>query len=226
MKILKDKILILLLITSLGIFYLMNSRGIWETTIKQKGAAEDNWIKLSDNLSFESEHFINADSQIVGSHTYLVVANDCFTIDSLSVQIVELVNGKRIKLSNTGTKIADMQQLEFDSYGMIVPESLLKSHKITICPNQRIEVSNWFKYTQAASEDFEIDYYLKGRNQKPLSATVKLKKVESFRLEGRHHYDFIILLYPILWFIFGVLVITKIVLLIKKKRKPNKVYSA
>ena len=217
MKILKDKILILLLITSLGLFYLMKSRGIWETTIKQKGAAENNWVKLSDNLSIESEHFISADTQIVGSHTYLLVANECLSIDSLSVKIVEFVNGKGIKLRNTRSRIADMQQLEFDSYSRIVPESLLKSYRVSICPGQRIEVSNWFKYTQAESEDFEISYYIKVRNQGPYITTAKLRKAEDFRLEGRHHYDFVILLYPVLWFIFGVLVITKIVLIVRKK---------
>ncbi|WP_210463117.1 MULTISPECIES: hypothetical protein [Rufibacter] len=224
MEILKDKILLLLIITSVGLIYLITSRGAWESTIEQKGAEENNRLKLSDYISIESDHFLNSENQTIGSATY-IIAYKCFIIDSLSVQIIEVDNGKRSYLSNTLTRIADMQKVQFNSIGEIVPESLLPTYKVAICPGQQIEITNWFKYPNANAEDFEIKYYIKGKNLAPVSRTAKLEKVESFSIKGRHHYDFIILLYPILWLIFGLLLLSKIVLVLRKKPRPGKSYN-
>jgi len=196
----------------------MVTRGDWETNIEQKGTSTDNKnrFELTDDLWIESEHTISKESRIVGTHTYFVT-DKCFTIDSLTISIAEVFDDKVIQCKRVNTRIADLNQLEFDSQGRIKEETLLESPKITICPDQRIEISNWFEYHDKDASSFRASYFIITADQKTISGHADLIAKTSFEINGRHHYDFIILLYPVLWGVLGILVLIKFIRVVRKK---------
>ena len=218
MKFLKDKFLIFIILTALLQLQVMVTRGDWETNIDQKGASADNknLFKLTDDLSIESEHTISKESRIIGTHTYFLT-DSCFTIDSLVISTAEVFNDKLIQCKKINTTIADLKQLEFDSLGKVKEETLLKSPKITICPDQRIEISNWFEYPDEDASRFRVNYFIITADQKRISGEADLIAKTSFEINGRHHYDFIILLYPILWGVLGILLLIKIIKVVQRK---------
>jgi hypothetical protein len=218
MRFFKDKLLVFILLTALLQLYIIVTRGDWETRIEQKGATADdmNRLKLTDDLFIESEHSINEGTRTIGSHTYFVT-DRCFTVDSLDITISQVVNSNEIQCKKIKTRIADINELEFDSLGNIKEKTLLKSEKIKICPDRRIEVSNWFEYTDNEASEFKIDYSIVTADQKRISGEADLVKRTSFEINGRHHYDFIILLYPMLWGLLGLLTLIKIIRVVTKK---------
>ena len=218
MRFIKDKLLIFILLTALLQLYIIVTRGDWEANIEQEGATEDNknQLRLTDDLLIESEHSINEGTRTVGSHTYFVT-DKCFTVDSLEIVIFEIVDNREIQCRKVKTRIADINVMEFDSLGRIKEETLLKSEKIKICPDQRIEISNWFEYTDSESSEFKISYFIATTDKKKISGQADLVKRASFEINGRHHYDFIILLYPLLWGLLGLLTLIKIIRVVRKK---------
>ena len=218
MRFIKDKLLIFILLTALLQLYIIVTRGDWETNVEQKGATADdkNRLVLTDDLFIESEHSINEETRTIGSHTYFVT-DKCFTLDSLEINISEIVDDKEIQCKRVKTRIADINELEFDSLGNIKEETLLKSEKIKICPEQRIEISNWFEYQDNEVSEFKISYFIITTDKKKISGQADLVKRASFEINGRHHYDFIILLYPLLWGLLGLLTLIKIIRVVRKK---------
>jgi hypothetical protein len=218
MRFIKDKLLIFILLTTLLQLYIIVTRGDWETKVNQRGATGDdkNHLELSDDLFIESEHSINVGTRTIGSHTYFVT-DKCFTVDSLEITITQIVDNKEIQCKKVKTRIADINELEFDSLGRIKEETLLKSEKIKICPDQRIEISNWFEYPDNEAAGFKISYFIATSDKKKISGQVDLVKKTSFEINGRHHYDFIILLYPVLWGLLGLLILIKIIRVVRKK---------
>ena len=218
MRFIKDKLVIFILLTALLQLYIIVSRGDWETNVEQKGATTDdnNRLELSDDLIIESEHFINEETQTIGSHTYLMT-DKCFTIDSLEINMSEIIDDKEIQCKKVKTRIADINELEFDSLGNVKEETLLKTEKIKICPGQRIELSNWFEYLDNEVSRFKISYFIITTNKEKISGQADLIKKTGFEINGRHHYDFIILLYPVLWGLLGLLTLVKIIRVVRKK---------
>lgn len=218
MRFIKDKILIFILLTALLQLYIIVTRGDWETILEQEGATADNnnQLVLSDDIIIESEYFINKETRIIGSHAYFV-ADKCFTIDSLEISISEIIDDKEIQCKKVKTRIADINELEFDSLGNIKEETLLKTEKIKICPGQRIEISNWFEYPDNEVSRFKISYLIITTDRKKISGQADLIKKTSFEINGRHHYDFIILLYPVLWGLLGLLAVIKIIRVVRRK---------
>ena len=200
MRFIKDKILVFILLTALLQLYIIVTRGDWETNVEQEGSTSDNknQLKLTDNIFIESEHLISAETQTIGSHTYLLT-DKCFTIDSIDISISEIIDDKEIECKKFKTRIADINELEFDSLGRIKEETLLKSEKIKICPGQRVEISNWFKYQDNDASLFRIKYFILTTDNETISGKADLLKKTTFEINGRNHYDFIILLYPVLW---------------------------
>jgi hypothetical protein len=216
MKLLKDKIVILILLTILGLVYLMTTRGHWETYLEQDWAIEKNRVDFSDNISIESEHLISSDNLTVGTSTYLFVKNKCIQIDTVSITMLAVTDDQEKTLRNKKRRVADMDKLVFDSQYSLSDESFLKSIKMKLCPGQRIEIANWYD-TDAGTKDFIIEYVIKEAAGEPLTKRVNLEKETEFKLSGRHHYDFIVLLYPVLWIALGLLVIVKIIKVSRKK---------
>lgn len=218
MRFFKDKLLVFILLTSLLQLYIIVTRGDWDTRVEQNSAAADdkNRLKLTDDLYIESEHLINDGTRTIGSHTYFVT-DRCFTVDSLDITISQVVDGNKIQCKKVKTQIADINELEFDSLGNIKEETLLKSEKMKICPDQRIEISNWFEYANNESSDFKIGYFIITSDQKRISGQTDLVRKRSFEIKGRHHYDFIILLYPVLWGLLVLLILIKIIRVVRKK---------
>ena len=142
----------------------------------------------------------------------------CFTVDSLAILMFQIKDGKDIELKRTKTRIEDLSELEFDSSGHIKEESLLESEKIEICPGrQRIGISNWFEYPDKEETKFKIKYFIRTIDNETVVGSANLTRKTSLEIHGRHHYDFIILLYPVLWVILGLLTLTKIVKVARKK---------
>ena len=217
MNILKDKIIFLILLTALGIVYLIATRGHWETNLKQKWAIDKNRIDLSENVSIESAHRISPDGLVVGSDTYLFVKNACIRIDTLSIRMFEVINGHERELRITKRRISDMHRLVFDSQYNLTEDNFLKSIKIELCPGQRIEISSWFNYTETKTNDFVIEYNIRERNSETVSKRAKLEKERELEISGKHHYDYIILLYPVLWILLGLLIIVKTIKIVRSK---------
>src|SRR5258706_13131004 len=98
MRFIKDKILILIILTVLLQIYILSTRGDWTTSVKQENASSDdkNHLDLSNALSIESEHFASADKQIIGSATYFET-DKCFTVDSLLISIFQIINENEIE---------------------------------------------------------------------------------------------------------------------------------
>jgi hypothetical protein len=218
MKFIKDKLLIFILLTGLLQLYIIMTRGDWETSVEQKGADMDNnnRLVLTDDLFIESEHSISPATRTIGSHTYFVT-DKCFTVDSLEIAISETYNDKEILCKKVKTRIADINELQFDSLGGIKEESLLKNEKIKICPGQRIEISNWFEYPNNEASEFKIRYFIITTDKQKILGQADLIKKTSFEINGRHHYDFIILLYPVLWGLLGLLILIKVIRVVQKK---------
>ena len=196
----------------------MWTRGDWTTRMNQENANSENKYRfsLTKDLAIESEHFINTDKQIIGSATY-IVTNKCFKIDSLSIKFYEIKNSGEVELIKTKTQLADISQIEFDPTGVIKEESLLKNEKIEICPGrQRIEITNWFKYSDKSVSHFRIKYFIRTADNENISGKADLTKSTRFEIHGRNHYDFIILLYPILWILLGLLTLIKIIQIVRK----------
>jgi hypothetical protein len=217
MKVFKDKILIFIGLTILGLVYLMTSRGHWETNLEQDSAVENNRVNLTNNLSIESEHFIGPDNLTVGSNTYLFVTKNCIQIDTVSIRMFEKTDDQEKEIKNTKRRIADMDSLVWDSNYNLSDESFIKSIKIKLCPGQRIEIGNWFNYSDAKTEDFIIEYNIKDDNGTLLTKRINLERKTEFEILGKNHYDFIILLYPVLLTVLGLLIIIKIIKTVRKK---------
>ena len=203
----------------------MWTRGDWTTRMNQENANSENKYRfsLTKDLAIESEHFINTDKQIIGSATY-IVTNKCFKIDSLSIKFFEVKNSGEVELIKTKTQLADISQIEFDPTGVIKEESLLKNEKIEICPGrQRIEITNWFKYLDKNVSNFRIKYFIRTADNENINGKADLTKSTRFEIHGRNHYDFIILLYPILWILLGLLTLIKIIQIVRKYNgRPTK----
>lgn len=195
----------------------MATRGDWETNVKQVGVSADekNRFKLTDDLWVESEHTISKESRLVGTHTYFVT-DKCFTVDSLSISIAEVLDDKVIQCKRAETRITDLNQVEFDSQGRIKKETLLKGAKLTICPGQRIEISNWFEFPDKDASIFKVSYFITTENKKTISGHAKLIAKTTFEINGQDHYDFIILLYPVLWWVLGLLIMIEIIRVVVK----------
>jgi len=219
MTFLKDKLIIAIFLTLLLQVYIMSTRGDWTTRVSQENAnSENNYrFSLTKDLAIESEHFISTDNQIIGSHTY-IVPNKCFKIDSLSIKFYQINNATEVELIRTKTQLADITKIEFDPNGNIKEETLLKDEKIEICPGrQRIEISNWFKYSDKNVSHFRIKYFIRTGDKENIVGKADLTKTTRFEINGRNHYDFIILLYPVLWILLGLLTLIKIIKVVLKK---------
>jgi len=217
MKILKDKLTISIFLVVLSLMYISVSRGNWATYVEQSSSISGtkNKIKLNKFLSIESDHFGSSDLKIIGSNTYFVTKK-CFEIDSLSISISEIKNGKEIILNNSNSKITDINNLEFDSYGSVKETSYFKNWKIEVCPYNRIEVSNWFETENIETNRFVINYFIKTKENEFIKGKSNLIRKTNFEIQGKHHYDFIILLYPILWGILFILIIFGIIKIKKR----------
>ena len=215
----KDKIFILGILTILGITYLSISRGKWETYIVTKVKTEKS-ISLSKNLKIEFENSINSDL-IISNSTEFIISKDCIEIDSLSIKILKNSNSLKNELTKIKTRVVDIENIEFDTIGNLEAESYLPNKITELCANQRIEISNWFKLTDRKSSEFKLCYYIKEVGKKPITKELELEKVTRFNIIGKNHYDYIILLYPLLWGFLAILLVIKIVLSFKKSRNRN-----
>jgi hypothetical protein len=224
MKILKDKLIISIFLVLLSLIYISISRGNWTTNIEQENSNSEtkNKIKLNEFLSIKSEHFGTKDLKIIGSNTYLI-AEKCFEIDSLSISISAIENGNEITLNNSKLKITDINNIEFDSYGTVTETSYFKNWKIEVCPHNRIEISNWFETKNIDTNKFIINYFIKTKENEFIRGKSNLNRKTNFEIQGKHHNDFIILLYPILWGVLLILIIFGIIKKVRKKRTPNTV---
>ena len=164
MKILKDKLIISIFLVLLSLIYISVTRGNWTTNIEQKNSNSEtkNKIKLNEFLSIESEHFGSKDLKIIGSNTYLI-SKKCFEIDSLSISILAIENGNKITLNNSKSKITDINNIEFDSYGNVTEASYFKNWKIEVCPYNGIEISSDDKsrynyYPLTTFQGFQVSY--------------------------------------------------------------------
>jgi hypothetical protein len=218
MRFIKDKLIVFILLTALLQLYIVVTRGDWETIVEQKGATSDgkNHLKLTDNVSIESDHSIIVETHTIGSHTYLVT-DKCFTVDSLDISISEIIDDKPTKCKKVKTRIADINELEFDSLSRIKEETLFKTEKIEVCPEQRIEISNWFEYADNEASLFRIHYFILTTDNETISGKADLVRKTSFEINARNHYDFIIFLYPMLWGLLGLLIAIKIIRVQLKK---------
>ena len=215
----KSKLIILIFLVVLALIYISATRGEWTTKIEQEYSNPNtkNNLIINDFLSIESEHFISEDQNTIGSHTILI-SKKCFKIDSLSFSISEIENGNEIVLTKFKSRIADINKLEFDSQGNIKEESLFQNWKIEVCPINRIEISNWFETKNSEINEFIINYFIKTTENELIKGKTNLHKKTDFEIQGRHHFDFIILLYPFLW---GILLILLIFGIIKSLRKKT-----
>jgi hypothetical protein len=98
-----------------------------------------------------------------------------------------------------------------------------KNWKIEVCPYNGIEISNWFETKSVDTNKFVITYFIKTKKNEFIKGKAKLNRKTNFEIQGKHHYDFIILLYPILWGILLILIILGIIKKVRKKRTPNTV---
>ncbi|PXY38746.1 hypothetical protein DMB65_21265 [Flavobacterium cheongpyeongense] len=219
MKIIKDKILLLAILTILGISYLAVSRGKWKTYIIQKGKTEKS-ISLSKNIKIEIENSINSNS-IISNSTEFIISKGCIEIDSLSIKMKSISNSLKNELKNSKTRVVDIENIEFDTIGNLKAESYLPNKITELCANQRIEISNWFPLNDKNSEEFKLQYFIKEVGKKPITKEIYLEKVTNFNIIGQNHYDFIILIYPILWVFLILLLVIKVVLILKKRRNEK-----
>ena len=113
MKIIKDKIFLLAILTILGISYLAVSRGKWKTNIIQKGKTEKS-ISLGKDIKIEIENSIN-NNLIISNSTEFIISKDCIEIDSLSIKMVSNSNSLKSELTNTKTRVVDIENIEFDA---------------------------------------------------------------------------------------------------------------
>ena len=141
----------------------------------------------------------------------------------MSISILAIENGNKITLNNSKSKITDINNIEFDSYGNVTEASYFKNWKIEVCPYNRIEISNWFETKSIDTNKFVITYFIKTKKNEFIKGKAKLNRKTNFEIQGKHHYDFIILLYPILWGILLILIILGIIKKVRKKRTPNTV---
>lgn len=219
MKIIKDKIFILGILTILGITYLAISRGKWKTYIIQKEKSEKS-ISLSKNINIEIENSINNNS-IISNSTEFIISKNCIEIDSLSIKLLSISNSLNNELTKTKTKVIDIENIEFDTIGKLTEESYLSNHITQICSNQRIEITNWFKLNDKNSNEFKLQYFIKEVGGKPITKEIELEKVTKFNIVGKNHYDYIILIYPVLWVFLIILLVIKAFLIFKRSRNRN-----
>ena len=219
MKIIKDKIFILGILTILGITYLSISRGKLETYIVTKVRTEKS-ISISKNIKIEFENSINSDL-IISNSTEFIISKDCIEIDSLSIKMLKNSSLLKNELTKTKTRVVDIENIEFDTIGNLKTESYLPNKITELCANQRIEISNWFKLTDKKSSEFKLCYFIKEVGKKPITKELELEKVTRFNIIGKNHYDYVILLYPLLWGFLAILLVIKIVFSFKKSRNRN-----
>jgi hypothetical protein len=210
MMFLKDKLLIFIILTALLQLYIIVTRGDWE--IKLEGNHE-NRLKFSEGLLVESEYTVDEERRTIGIHTYFV-NETCVSIDRLTISVAELFKDNVIQCPRVDTRFEYLSQFEETNRD---EENLLRGTTITICPDQRIEISNWFKYSDNEASDFKVNYSIGTTGNRTISRQIDLVKKMRLEINGRHHYDFIILLYPVLWIVLGVLVSIQIVRVVVKK---------
>ena len=215
MKIIKDKIFLLVILTILGISYLAVSRGKWKTYIIQKGKTEKS-ISLSKDIKIEIENSIN-NNLIISNSTDFIISKDCIEIDSLSIKMVSNSNSLKSELTHTKTRVVDIENMEFDTIGNLKAESYLPNKITELCSNQTIEISNWFKVKDKNLKEFKLQYFIKEVGKKPITKEIYLEKVTNFNIIGKNHYDFIILIYPILWVFLLILLVIKVVKILRKR---------
>jgi hypothetical protein len=216
MKIIKDKIFILGILTILGIIYLSISRGKWQTYIIEKENS-GNSISLTKNIKIDIENSINSDL-IISNSTEFIISENCEEIDSLSIKLIAVTKSLNKELIKIKTKVVDIENLEFDTIGNITKESYLCNQINQLCSNQRIEITNWFKLTDRKSNEFKLQYFIKEAGEKPITKEIVLEKVTRFNIISKNHYDFVILIYPILWVFLLILFVIKMVKILRKRK--------
>ena len=220
MKIIKDKIFLLIILTIFGIIYLAVSRGKWKTYIIQKGKTEKS-IYLSKDINIEIENSINNES-IISNGTVFTISENCIEIDSFSIKMMSISNSEKKELINNKTQVIDLDNIEFDTIGNLKKGFILPNNITELCASQRIEISNWFKLSDENLKEFKLEYYIKIVGEKPITKEIELQKVTNFNIVGKNHYDYIIIIYPILWgFLILLLVVKSIKIILKKRQNGN-----
>ncbi|WP_391557109.1 hypothetical protein, partial [Robertmurraya sp.] len=87
MKILRDKIILLVLLTSLSLAFIIATRGKLIIDLQQAGAGNKSQIHLSKNLIINNEYFINPERSSVGVASTFYVSDTCFSLNNLSIKI-------------------------------------------------------------------------------------------------------------------------------------------
>ena len=182
MKILKDKLIISIFLVLLSLIYISVTRGNWTTNIEQKNSNSEtkNKIKLNEFLSIESEHFGSKDLKIIGSNTYLI-SKKCFEIDSLSISILAIENGNKITLNNSKSKITDINNIEFDSYGNVTEASYFKNWKIEVLNSEEGDAGGFTKieFTVTGNSVYAFLKYESGSH--------RVQRVPQTETQGRVH---------------------------------------
>ena len=220
MKIFKDKIFLLIILTILGITYLAFSRGKLQTYIIQKGKIEKS-ISLSKDINIEIENSIN-DESVISNSTVFTISENCIEIDSFSIKMMSISNSQKKELINNKTQVIDLENIEFDTIGNLKNDFILPNNITELCASQRIEISNWFKLNNENLKEFKLEFYIKKVEEEPIIKEILLEKITNFNIVGENHYDYIIIIYPILWgFLILMLVVKSIKIILKKRRNGN-----
>jgi hypothetical protein len=150
-------------------------------------------------LSAEFEVYGNAD---IGIYPYLTPLDECKQFDSLSVKLQ----------SKKDSRLRFNRLQRNDNYS---DQNSVKSHKKT-CPGDSISFAEVFEVPDDKVDSLTVIFAWKDSAGTSSNTQIDLVKKTSFTLGGdEKSSDVLILLYPILWMAFGVLILAKLTKLIK-----------
>jgi hypothetical protein len=150
-------------------------------------------------LSAEFEVYGDGD---IGVYPYLAPLNECNRFDSLSVKL----QSKK----NSGLRFSPVRRN--DTYS---DQNSDKSHK-KICPGDSISFPEIFEVPDDEADSLTVIFTWRDSAGTFPNTQIDLVKQTSFTLGGyEKSSDVLILLYPILWMAFGVLILAKLTKLIK-----------
>jgi hypothetical protein len=199
LNIFKDNSIIGILLLAGVIIYITIYWGKWVHYLKP---SINSRVFFSTNQFFEPG-FDLYETESVAVFTTLGGLDSCYTMDSLQVN-----------LSIAGRADDPIKTESVHIYNEGKTQATLKGTRI--CPGNKISIAQVFKLEGIPSSHFRVTYIFTDDKQNPLQRTIDLVVAKKFQIGSTNGSKFVMVLYPILWIAFGVVLLAKITRLIKK----------
>jgi hypothetical protein len=189
-KILNDNINLLIVLLFASLAYITLFKGRWSDKVKLTDVYNtDQRIRLSKTTFIDPVYSIEANNGIFNVDGNFTFLNDSLSIDTLIITLTE-INDKN---SREKSQVAVSTNIN----------------------GSRSAIHQVFQNVSKGSQRFLVGFNFKESTGRRFKTTIDLKRTKNFELAARNERDLIIVLYPVLWIAFGVLVLVKITNLVR-----------